>query len=243
MKPDIYLSVVIPAYNEADRIPKTLDSVLDYLSRQTYFSEVIVVVNNSTDDTVGVVQKYADINKSLSFVEITKWDAEGGTKGYAVREGMKKAVGKYRLFMDADNATDLSEVEKLWQYFESGVDVVIGSRYVNGSHIVIYQPWYRRLLGRVGNLVVRILLLPGIRDTQCGFKAFTAESAERIFKDCQVDGWGADIEMLGLARKFKMKTVEVPIVWTEIGQSRFKLNAFWHTLKELVAIRGRLKHG
>lgn len=230
------LSVIIPAHNEATRISTTLESVSSYLSRVSYDYEILVVTNNCSDDTIGVIEKFKLSIPQLRYIDVNKKGAPGGTKGLAVREGMLEARGEYRIFMDADNATNISEIEKFWLYFEKGFDVVIGSRYISGSDVAVPQVWYRRVLGRLANLLIRTLLLPGIYDTQCGFKMFTSQSAQKIFSLCNIDGWGADIEMLALAKRYHYKIIEVPIVWREVGESSLKLKAFWWTFKDLVRI-------
>lgn len=230
------LSVIIPAHNEAARISATLESVSSYLSRVSYDYEILVVTNNCSDDTVGVIEKFKLSIPQLRYIDVNKKRAPGGTKGFAVREGMLEARGEYRIFMDADNATNISEIEKFWSYFEKGFDVVIGSRYISGSDVAVPQVWYRRVLGRLANLLIRTLLLHGIYDTQCGFKMFTSQSAQKIFSLCNIDGWGADIEMLALAKRYNYKIIEVPIVWREVGGSSLKLKAFWWTFKDLVRI-------
>jgi len=239
----IYLSVIIPAYNEEERIKKTLESIDKYLEKQPYNYEIIVVANNCTDNTDKVVLDYQKTVEHLKLFDL-RIAKPGGAKGYAVKKGMEEARGEYKLFMDADNATRITEIEKFWPYFKEGYDVVIGSRHIKGAHIVIQQPWYRRVLGRAANLLIRLVLLPGIYDTQCGFKAFTKEAADKIFKKMTIGGWGFDMEILALARLYGFKIKEVSVNWYEAGKSRLRaVKAARETLGELFRIKRNILMG
>ncbi len=229
------LSIIIPAYNEASRIGSTLESLSAYLNRQAYTSEVIVVLNNCTDTTKDIVNGFQKKIKSLTVLEVSFPEYVGNTKGYAIRRGMEEACGEYVLFMDADNATDIKEIEKLLPYMEEN-DVVIGSRYVKDSHVVISQPLYRRILSRIGNMLIRILILPGIYDTQCGFKLFSQKASKAIAREVTVHGWGVDIEMLAIAKKYNYRIAEVGIVWEDKTRGVVKASAFLHTFRELLGI-------
>ncbi|MEO5646571.1 MAG: dolichyl-phosphate beta-glucosyltransferase [Candidatus Paceibacterota bacterium] len=229
-----HLSVIIPAYNEATRIGTTLESIVQFTKKVDYDIEVIVVENNTTDHTREVVITFSD-QLHITIIDIELFSADGGTKGLAVKKGMLAATGEYLLYMDADNAVDISQVETFWQYFEQGNDVVFGSRYITGAHI--HRVWYRDILGRMANILVQTTLLPGIKDTQCGFKIFTKDAGKMLFSKLETNGWGFDMELLARARKSHYRLKEVPIVWREVGHSTVKGAAFLTTLKELFAIR------
>lgn len=231
------LTVIIPAYNEEKRIGQTLESIAEYLENQEYTSEVIVVSNGSTDQTVAVSESFKDRIKNLHVLDIP---SKGG-KGYAVQQGMLKAVGDFAVFLDADNATKIDEMDHFWKYFEQGYDVVIGSRALSGSVITNPQPWYRKILGKGGNLLIQVLLLPGIKDTQCGFKAFSKKARKAIFPYLTIFGWGFDFETLAIARSKGLNIKEEPITWHDEGDSKVKpVDAAISTLKELFKIRKNL---
>lgn len=168
MGEEIYLSVVIPAYNEAKRLPATLRAVLAYLDRQNYTWEVLIVDDGSKDATADLVREAA---KQEPRVKLIQYGGNRG-KGYAVRAGMQKAAGKFRLFMDADNSTTIDHFEEFRPYFEQGYDVVVGSRDVEGANIAVHQAWWKEKLGDLGNVWIRFWAVPGIYDTQAGFKVF-----------------------------------------------------------------------
>jgi dolichyl-phosphate beta-glucosyltransferase len=233
-----YLSIIIPAYNEMHRIGKTLESIRAYLQSVSYAAEVLVVINNTTDDTQHVVKSFETSMPYMRILNTGMMDSDSGTKGAAVRKGMLEAKGAYVLFMDADNATELKEIENFWPHFDAGYDIVFGSRYIKGAHT--HRIWYRNIMGRVSNFLVQAVLLPGIKDTQCGFKCFTSKAAKDIFSRSVIQGWGFDLEVLALARKLGYSMKEAPIVWHEIGHSAVKAGAFFSTLRELVVIRKRV---
>jgi len=233
----IHLSIIIPAYNEEERIGETLSSIYNYLEKQSYNYEVIIVANNCNDSTGKVVLDYQKNVKHLKLFDL-QIAKPGGAKGHAVKRGMQEATGDYKLFMDADNATRIIEVDHFWPYFDHGYDVVIGSRHVKDSCIVVQQPWYRRFIGRVANLLIRLVLLPGIHDTQCGFKAFTKKAADKVFEKMEIGGWGFDMEILTIARRCGFKITEAPVSWYEAGKSRLRpVKAVRDTLFELFRIK------
>lgn len=232
------LSIVIPAYNEAKRIGATLDSIAAFAEHAGHAIEVIVVVNNTTDDTMAVVEGYQKDMPYLRAIDCGTHVSASMTKGLAVKAGMLLAEGEYILYMDADSATNISQIEIFWKHFAKGYDVVFGSRYIKGAHT--HRVWYRDVMGKASNLLVQALLLPGIKDTQCGFKCFTQASAKDIFKDVQTIGWGFDMEVLAIARKRGYKLREVPVAWHEVGHSSVKAGAFITSLKELLEIRKRV---
>lgn len=231
------LSVIIPAYNEAKRIELTLESIVSFADAQNYDIEVIVVTNNTTDHTREIVEQFHP-HLSMKILDASLSGARGGTKGRAVKAGVLAAQGQYILYMDADNAVPLAQVETFWPYFGEGNDVVFGSRYVKGAQT--QRAWYRDLLGKLSNLLVQAVLLPGIRDTQCGFKCFTAQAGKDLFAHLATEGWGFDMEILALARQHGYRLTEVPVSWREMGHSAIKAGAFLSTLRELLAIRKRM---
>lgn len=239
-----YLSVVIPAYNEAKRISATLLDIDKYLSKQKYPPaspaglhggqgnyEIIVVSDGSKDNTVQVVKKLQELVKNLKIIDNKK----NHGKGYVVKQGMLEAKGEYRLFMDADNSTTIDHLEKFWPYLGKGRDVVIGSRAIKGAKLAVPQAWYKGLAGKLGNIFIQLIVVWGIKDTQCGFKAFSQKSAKVIFKKTTINGWGFDVEVLALARVLKYKIEEVPITWKNDPYSHVKLKSYlqvlWQTLK------------
>lgn len=238
------LSVIIPAYNEEKRITATLTSVVGYLERQSYDYEIIVVVNNSHDRTFDVVSDLA----SGKIANLVAMNLPEPGKGNAVKRGiLEKASGDFMMFMDADNATPISEVEKFWNFFQpdhgQGFDVVIGSRYTNPELVKVHQPFYRVLLSRMSNMLIQFLAVPGIKDTQLGFKVFTRKAAMEIFPLVTVLRWGFDMEVLSiaLARGFKIK--EVGVSWTEYGGGHVPLKAYVESLLDLMRIKWRAVTG
>lgn len=234
MKP--FLSIIIPAYNEAERLPLTLVDMDKRLSGVKYSYEILVVNDGSTDNTAEVVQKMAPAVKNLKLIDNKINQGKGGV----VKQGMLLAKGEYRLFTDADNSTSIDHFDKMLPYFTAKggdkYDVVIGSRAVKGSVLEPSQPFYRQLFGKFGNLQIQILNVPGIWDTQCGFKAFSENAAEKIFSVSKINGWGFDIEALALARHFGYRIKETPVHWVNDAKSHVKLSAYLKTFVENVKI-------
>ncbi len=237
MKP--YLSVVIPAYNEEKRLPPTLDDVVKYLRQQKFEWEVLVVNDGSQDKTAEVVKKFSKKEARVKLID----NRVNQGKGAVVKQGMLLAQGEWRLFMDADNSTPISEVEEFWPHTKD-YEVIIGSRYVKGSKITERQPFIRRFISRAGNILIQLLILPGIRDTQCGFKMFSARAAEAIFPRQRFMRWSFDMEILAIAKRLGFKIKEVPVVWRNAPQSKLKAaKAALRTLKDLLLIRWNLTIG
>ena len=233
------LSVVIPAYNEEKRIPATLHAIDTYLKKQDFDYQIIVVVNGSHDQTYEVVKELAQDVSNLIAVNLAK-----GGKGYAVKKGiLEYADGDVVMFMDADNATPISEVSKFFQYFEKGYDIVIGSRYLDPDKVKVHQPFYIILLSRASNLLIQIFVAPGIKDTQVGFKAFSKRAAKDIFRFVSISRWGFDFEVLkiGFDRGYKVK--EVALSWTEHGGGHVPLKAYLESLLDLFKIKFRSLRG
>ena len=235
----MYLSIVIPAYNEEKRIGKTILAINEYLQKQNYSYEIIVADDGSKDNTVNLVKNLGEKVKNLRVID----NKENHGKGYVVRHGIMEAKGEYRLFMDADNATTVDQVENLLPFFKNGYDVVIGDRDLKESEIKKHQSRFKEILGDMANVLIQILAVPGIKDTQCGFKCFSAKFAENIFPKLKVDRWGFDIEILALARKFGYKIKTVPVVWINDEESKVSMSGYINTLKELFQIKWNLISG
>ncbi len=238
------LSVIIPARNEESNIKSTIESTYSYLSGRNIDHEIIVVENNSTDNTVGLVKSMSSAIPTLKLVHLV-FQGTKPAKGYAVKEGMLRARGDFRLFMDGDNATTIDHIEKMMPYFDQGYGVVIGSIALKGAVVAGgSEPLWRRLFGKMGNLFIQIMAAPGIYDTQRGFKIFTSKAAEDIFSKVTVFGWGFDIEVLALAKKYGYKIKEVPVNWkNDILHSKVTLKAYFQVLMETVRVRFNLMTG
>lgn len=229
-----YLSVVIPAYNEERRLPETLATLNGYLSGRDYSWEVFVADDGSEDETASVVRDFA---KSHTGFRVQTFPHLG--KGAAVKQGMLAAKGEYRFLCDADLSMPIEFVERLLPPGAPPADVVIGSREAAGARR-IGEPPNRRVMGRVFNAFTRMLATPGIADTQCGFKVFTAESAQTLFPAQTLDGFAFDAEILFLARKRGITTVEVGIDWHYRAESKVRpFRDGWRTLRDLMLIRWR----
>jgi dolichyl-phosphate beta-glucosyltransferase len=232
------LSVVIPAYDEAERLPATLERILAHLRARGVSFEVVVVDDGSRDATAERARAAGG-----EAVRVLRNEVNRG-KGFSVKRGMLAARGARRLMTDADLSTPIEELARLEAALAEGHDVAIGSRAVRGARIEVRQPWYRENLGRLFNLLVRAAVLPGVKDTQCGFKLFTAAAAEQAFGKARLAGFAFDVEVLYLARRAGQRIAEVPVVWrnhaaTRVGHVRGFL-AFLDVLRIRVnALLGR----
>ncbi len=238
----IYLSVVIPAYREEKRITKTLLDIDQYLSEQKYSYEIVVVNDGSPDNTAEVVSKFSELIKNLRLIDNEK----NHGKGWVVKQGMLEAKGEIRLFMDADNATTIEHFEKMMPLFEQGHQVVIGSRDkkdAQGAKQTVPQSFLKRQLGNLGNLLIQLVAVPGIWDTQCGFKAFSQKATEDIFSRLKIDRWGFDIEALALAKKLGYKIGIIPVNWINSPDSTVNLKGYLNTFRELFKIKWNLIRG
>lgn len=230
METKIHLSLIIPAYNEAKRLPITLIDADRHLSNVDFSYEIIVVDNGSTDNTKEVTDKFCKLIKNLRVLSI-----EESGKGLAVKAGMLDAKGQYRAFIDADGSVSVDQVLDALLYFKNGYQVVIGSRNIKGGKHD--QPWYRMVPGRLGNLLIQAFLLPGIWDTQCPMKIFREDAAERIFKTSKVRHFGFDIEILSLAQKMGYKIKEVPAEFRKEENSKVKVRSYFEVLWDVFKIR------
>ncbi|MBC8246544.1 MAG: glycosyltransferase family 2 protein [Deltaproteobacteria bacterium] len=235
----IFLSVIIPAYNESKRITNTLLEIDLYLSKEDYDYEIIVVNDGSRDNTVQGVNKLTESVKNLRIID----NRDNHGKGWVVRQGMLESLGRIRLFMDADNATTINHFDKVIPLLEQGYEVVIGSRDsrdVTGARQAVAQSFLKRQLGSLGNLLIQLLAVPGVWDTQCGFKAFKDSAARDIFSRSLIDRWGFDIEALVLARKLGYKIGIIPINWVNDPNSRVSWKGYFNTFRELFKIKWNL---
>ncbi|MCF6149081.1 MAG: glycosyltransferase family 2 protein [Candidatus Kuenenia sp.] len=213
----------------------TLNSVCAYLSKQDYLSEVIVVDDGSVDNTL---KKINEFSNSKDGVILLKNKINKG-KGYSVKRGMLAANGRYIFFTDADLSTPIEEIDKCLPYLNAkGYDVVIGSRSIPGADIMVHQPWYREKMGKIFNFIIRLVLMGGLIDTQCGFKGFKRDVVKKVFDKCRITGFAFDVEALYLSRKFHFKIKEIPIRWRNSTLS--KVSPVKHSLqmfKDLIVIR------
>lgn len=231
-----YLSIIIPAHNEENRLPETLTEVVQFIQKQTYQAEILVVENASRDNTLKIAQDFAARH---NFIQAIHEDLPG--KGRAVRTGMLAAKGEYRFFADADLSMPIAEVNR---FLPPAVDapIAIASREAPGA-IRYDEPAYRHVTGRVFNSLIRILVLPKLQDTQCGFKMFRADVAEELFKRQTLMGWSFDVELLYIARLRGLPMLEIPIPWYFNPESKVNvLRDSWRMFRDLLLIRqnGRL---
>jgi glycosyltransferase involved in cell wall biosynthesis len=209
-------SIVIPAYDESARIGATLDKVIAYATQSGWNAEILVVDDGSHDSTPAIVTGYA---QKSAMVRLVSNPGNRG-KGFSVRNGMLHAQGAILLFTDADLSSPIEEAEKLFAALRSGSDVAIGSRWVRTELQVRKQPLFRRILGRIFNLLLRLVLGLDYKDTQCGFKAFTRRAAQAVFPLQHIERWGFDPELLFLASRFNFKVSEVPVKWAHRDGTR-----------------------
>jgi dolichyl-phosphate beta-glucosyltransferase len=226
------LSIVIPAYNEEQRLPRTIEQIEHYLNTRPLDYELIIVDDGSSDGTREVMDEAAARNRRIRLEALPANRGKGG----ALKAGVAVALGERVLVTDADLSTPIEELEKLDAAIRAGAGVAIASRAVRGSQIEVPQPVYRVLMGKVFNLIVQAVLLPGIWDTQCGFKLFRADVAKPVFAALTTDGFGYDPEVLYLAKKRGVKIAEVPVVWrhsapTKVLPVRSSIDMFKHVVR------------
>ncbi len=238
----VYLSVIVPAYNEEKRIGKTLDAIYTYLSAQPYTWELLIVLDGVKDNTLNVIQTFAQGKSGIRWID----RQENKGKGYTVRQGMLAACGEIRLFTDADNSTDITHFEQMKPLFDQGNQVVICSRDakdVPTARQSVPQPFLKRLLGDSGNLFIQLVAVRGVWDTQCGFKAFQSAAAEKIFSVAQIDRYGFDIEVLALARYFGYRVQVIGANWVDDADTHVTYVDYIRTLTEAIKVRWNLLTG
>jgi len=238
----VALSVVIPAYNEASRLPPYLESVSAYLTRRGMAHEILVVDDGSTDDTAQVVEQFAAAHPSVSLIRLPR----NTGKGAAVRTGMQAARGILRLFADADGATPIQELERLETAVQQGADVAVGSRTLasRDTRYAVKARLHRTLMGNLFNRIVRSLGIRDICDTQCGFKLFRDATATDLFSVARIDGYGFDLELIYIAQRRGYRIAEVPINWSDQPGSKVRvLRDGFRMLRELLAVRCNERRG
>jgi glycosyltransferase involved in cell wall biosynthesis len=209
-------SIVIPAYNEGVRLRPTLHALIRHIQEQNWDAEILVVNDGSIDDTAQIVREYGKSNPQVLLVE----NPGNRGKGFSVRNGMLHARGDICLFSDADLSSPITEAQKLFDAIAQGADIAIGSRWLRAELQTERQPLYRQAFGRIYNLALRILLGLRFADTQCGFKAFRRDAAQRIFPLQRIERWGFDPEILFLARRAGLRAEEVPVLWAHSEGTR-----------------------
>lgn len=217
--PQVYLSVVVPAFNEERRLPPTLIDIIDFFDRRSISYEVIVIDDGSTDSTAEVVRKFERVRSQVRLIQLPK----NYGKGHAVRLGVLNSRGNRILFADADGATPIQEFDRLESAVSAGADIAIGSRALTSTDTKVATSIHRRVLGRVFNKCVNLILLPTIADTQCGFKMFTRKTAMFLFRKQRADRFSFDVELLYMAHKANLNIKEVPINWTNVPGSKVNL--------------------
>jgi glycosyltransferase involved in cell wall biosynthesis len=238
LQPSYHLSLVIPAFNEERRLPNTLDKVIHFIDQQSYASEIIVVENGSKDRTAEIAQEYASQNPHITCLTESK-----PGKGNAVRRGMLTAKGEYRFMADADLSMPIEEVNRFLPPHLPDYDIAIASREAPGA-IRYNEPAFRHWGGRAINTLIRLLALPGLHDTQCGFKCFRGPVAEDLFRQQTLTGWSFDIELLYIAKMRRYQIIELPIPWHYRAES--KVNPFQDALRmalDILAIRKNARQG
>jgi dolichyl-phosphate beta-glucosyltransferase len=234
----VFLSIIIPAHNEESRLPRTLEQVFGFLEGEAYAAEVLVVENASTDRTLEIAQGYARNHPNLRVLH-----ADGKGKGLAVRLGMLESSGEFRFMCDADLSMPIDEVNRFLPPALDDFDVAIGSREVKGARR-FDEPIHRHWGGRFINLAIRLLMLPGLRDTQCGFKCFRAPVALDLFKRQTMDGWSFDIELLFIAARRGYRLVEVPVDWYYKVESKVSaVRDAMRMLRDMLRIRANARAG
>ena len=234
----LFLSIIIPVYNEENRLPHAMEQVFAFLEKQAYPGEVLVIENGSTDGTLQLAQQYAREYPNLRVFH----EPEPG-KGNAVRRGMTEARGSYRFVCDVDLSMPVEEINHFLPPALTGFDIAIASREAPGA-VRYNEPYYRHLTGRVFNCLIRLLVLPDIQDTQCGFKCFRAAVAEDIFRYQTLTGWSFDVEILHIACQRGYRITEVPIRWYYSTESKIHiLRDSWRMFLDLLTIRRNARRG
>lgn len=232
-----FLSIIVPAHNEENRLPDTLKQVIRFLEGQSFTSEIVIVENGSLDKTFEIAQEFAKKNKGIRVIQ-----SERG-KGAAVKRGMLEAKGEYRFMCDADLSMPVDEIVKFIPPELDGFDIAIASREAKGA-VRYNEPAYRHFGGRGINFIIQTLILPGLNDTQCGFKCFRAEVAEDIFSLQTLHGWSFDIELLYIARKHGYQVKEIPIHWFHHPETKVSaLRDAVQMIKDIFRIHANARRG
>ena len=226
----------------SQRIPKTLERLHQYIADKSFTYEIVVVLDGPTDGTRDVLDR---ISREIANLRIIDRPVNRG-KGFTVKEGMLEARSQIRLFTDADNSTDIAHFDQMKTLFDEGCDLVIASRSpkdVAGARQTIPQQWYKRSIGKFGNLLVQLVAVPGIWDTQCGFKAIRAEAAVRIFSQSVIEEWGFDIEVLALARHLNYHIGIIPAHWVNDARSHVRNIDYLRVFRDTFKVRANLLMG
>jgi glycosyltransferase involved in cell wall biosynthesis len=232
-----FLSLIIPAHNEQNRLPATLEQIFHFLEQQSFTSEVLVVENESSDQTYAIAQQFANQHTNLRVLRSKKG------KGAAVQHGMLNATGEYRFMCDADLSMPVNEIVKFIPPNLQDFDIAIASREAKDA-VRYNEPAYRHWGGRGINFIIQTLILPGLNDTQCGFKCFRAEVAEDIFKRQTLMGWSFDIELLYIARRRGYRILEIPIHWYHFSDSKVSaLRDAVHMIQDIFRIHANARRG
>lgn len=234
-----YLSVVIPAYNEANRLPLTLIDIDRHLSQQDFPSEIIVVVSQGTDNTPEILKRFQGIIKNLRVINLS--DNLG--RGHALKTGMLAAHGQWRLMMDADNSTTILECAKMLPVVtdeNNKCEIAIGSRYIAGAQMDPPAPGGKTFAQRVGHFFINVFFVRRVKDTSCGFKLFSAMAAEKIFKRCRANGWAIDTEALAVAQRLGYAIKEVPVFWAYDPATHRTSRSFFSNLGEHLSLLGNV---
>lgn len=238
-----YLSVIIPAYKEGERMGRTILEIQKYFNDKNYEWEIVVVVDGSPDNTAEIGRNYANQIINLRVIE----NKENHGKGYVVRQGLLEAKGKYRLFMDADGSTSITHLDKFIPEFQNGYDLVIGSRDIEGAFVQIHQAKYKEIMGDMGNWMIRIVLgLWSYPDTQCGFKMVTDKAAEAVASRMVIDRFGFDFELIKLAESLGFKVKQMPVRWLNEEGSTVTLtgpNGYIQVFVDLFKMKWRMMMG
>jgi len=213
---EIYLSIVIPAYNEEKRIGSTLEEIMGYLKTKDYECEIVVVDDGSTDSTREIIRRFEGMDSRLRVIE----NKIGKGKGYSVRRGMLETMGRFALFSDADLSTPIEEIEKLIYWLEDGYDVAIGSRGLKDSRVEIHQSFLREGMGKIFNKIMNLIVFTGFKDTQCGFKCFKRHVVNKVFSKQRINGFAFDVENILIAMQQGFRIKEVPVRWLNSPYSK-----------------------
>lgn len=230
----ILLSVIVPCFNEELRFNDGFNHFYSYLKKQHYNWELIFVNDGSVDNTEILIRSLVNSHRNIKFITYKR----NNGKGFAIIKGIEKARGKYVLFSDIDNSVPIETIEKFLRYFEKGFNVIIGSRRVKGSRILVHQNFIRELLGRGFSFLTKLLIDFNVTDATCGFKAFENSTAKKIASKITIYGWAFDAEILFLCKKYKFKLFQAPVDWSDVSGSKVLIirNVF-RSLTDLFTIR------